>query len=101
MADPIVDGLRNAGWTAGTPRPGASARVEHGRRDGSRIVVEIRDDSVWFVIDEPSDRRVLGIEPSSPPDEVVAAILALADGDLGAVGAVSIVAWEQFDPDWR
>jgi hypothetical protein len=112
MSDPIVLGLVRAGWVERPPRPGATARVEHARGDGSRIVVEARADNLWFVIDEPADRRVLGLEPSSPPDEVVAAIVALADtaslddyfsayGDLGAVGSVAIIAWEQFDPDWQ
>jgi hypothetical protein len=111
MASSIVDELVAAGWKPAEPRPGGRQRAEHARRGGSRVVAEQRGDSLWLVIDEPSDRRVLGIEPAAEPAEVAAAIVALQDtvsiasyfsayGDLGAVGAVSIIAWEQFDPDW-
>jgi len=112
MSSKIVDDLIAAGWTREQPRPGAEERVVHPRANGSRIVVETRDEGLWFVIDERNDRRVLGIQPSAPVEAVTRKIIELADtaaignyfsvyGDLGDVGEVAIIAWEQFDPDWR
>ena len=108
----IVEALLAAGWQPEAPRPGADRRAAHSRLDGSRLVVETREDGLWLVIDEPGERRVLGIEPSVAAAEVAAAIVAIQDtlsvasyleayGALGAIGDVSIVAWEQFDAGWR
>jgi hypothetical protein len=112
MADPLFDALISAGWIAESPRPKSEARVARARRDGSRLVVERRGERLWIVIDEPGERRVLGLEPTAALADVAAAIVALQDtlsvgsylmayGELGSVGGVSIIAWEQFDPDWR
>lgn len=111
MTSAIRDGLIAAGWTSAPPREGAAWRVVR-QRAGDRVVAEQRDGGpLWLVADQPGDRRVLGIEPTASAREVVAAIVAVQDsfsvgdyfgayGDLGAIGDVAIIAWEQFDPAW-
>jgi hypothetical protein len=110
--DKVIEGLVAAGWQREPPRPGAEQRVVHARADGSRLVVETRDEGLWLVIDEPGDRRVLGLQPTAPQAAVAQAIVVLQDtasiasyfsayGALGDVGEVSIIAWEQFDPGWQ
>jgi hypothetical protein len=112
MNDAIFAALARAGWTAEAPRPGADVRLALTRADGSRLVIERRGDVLWLVIDEPGERRVLGIRPTAAPAAVAAAIVALqgslsvgsylmAYGELGEIGDVSIIAWEQLDPQWR
>jgi hypothetical protein len=100
----VIDELVKLGWR----REGA--RAVH-TRTGSRLVVEARE-LLWLVIDEAADRRVLGIQPVIAPTAVAKAIARLQDelsiesylhayGELGDVGDISIVAWEQFAPDWH
>ena len=94
----IVDALVKAGWQA------EGARAVYARR-GSRLVVEPRE-MLWLVIDEADDRRAIGIEPTVAPEAVAKEIVRLQDslsidsylaayGELGAIGDISIVAWEQ------
>src|SRR5690349_7487505 len=100
----VIDELVKLGWR----RDGA--RAIHART-GSRLVVENRE-VLWLVIDEAADRRVLGIQPVIAPAAVAKAIVRLQDelsidsylsayGELGDVGDISIIAWEQFEPGWR
>jgi hypothetical protein len=111
-ADPFVEILAARGWLPRPPTRAATSRVAYPRNDGSELLLERRDDNLWLWVIERDDKRCFEIDPSGAFDVLLDKVVAIQDEltvdtylahylDLSALGEISIVAWEQYEPAYR